>query len=622
MGYHLLETFSDILEDVVLISMSPRYVIEWVNDNARIYHGWDQKRVVGKNYLTICQDNPKGQVIADKISKLNPKNPKIKFHDHGQSGNKIWIATYLQPKTKKPSTILLMGYDFFKEEFLQLQNSLNTIIDSIPGTVFWKDKSGVYLGCNEAMVQISNLKAKTNIIGKTDHELWPKQAQQLLAADEKVISSGETIEAQEEMHISGQNLWFASVKAPLKDQHGEIIGVVGNSLEITELIMAKAKAKESERTKMEFLQNMAHDLRTPTAGIAQMLKILEEKAEGQQKEKLGYVSRASEQLLRLLNDILNFSRDDIEKDSVITKEFDIRATLNSIIDIEFPIAQTKNLELSFECSSEVPKLLVGDEGRIFRIVLNLVSNAIKFTPKGFVKISVSVAKKINKKNIIKISIEDSGIGIPDDKKNLVFERFARCMPNNKNAYFGSGLGLYIVKEFIEELQGEINVESTLGQGTTFTCLLPMSLPLDDAVLLSPSEVKPAVKKISPNLKILLVEDDDLAQIVAEAILTKHFSAKIDAVTSGYAAIDYAKRFNYDMIFMDLGLPDISGSEAAEKIRDIKKDKTPPIIALTAHDVAYMQKDRDKKHLNDFIIKPLTAEKARVLMNKWFGDEKE
>ena len=224
---------------------------------------------------------------------------------------------------------------------------------------------------------------------------------------------------------------------------------------------------------------MEHDIRTPFNGVWGLANYLwQHETEEQKKEFLGDITNCAKELLDYCNGILDFSKIEQRSLPLLEKKFNSRKLLDSTMAIEMPPAKLKKLELTLDCDDKVPVVLVGDQYRLQRILINLVSNAVKFTQHGFVKLCVQLVKQLDDKNIIiRFIIEDSGIGIPQEKQDFIYEKFARVTPSNKGAYKGIGLGLRIVKQFIEEMGGEIDLRSEQGKGSTFICTLPFKLPL-------------------------------------------------------------------------------------------------------------------------------------------------
>ncbi len=368
---------------------------------------------------------------------------------------------------------------------------LKSIIDDLPGDVYWKDLNGVYLGMNETgkrnLQKMGFLSRGSEIVGKTDYDLFDKRtADEFRKNDLAIIKSGTESKREEKAILpSGEEIIQLSTKRPLRDENGDIVGIAGNTVDITylkriesDLRTAKEKAEESNRLKMEFISNMEHDIRTPFTGAWGIANhLFEEENEPEKKELLRCIVQSLKELLDFCNTIIDFSHIETASRPLLAKKFNLRDVINSTITIEMPAAQLKKLRLNYSCDEQLPNTLIGDEYRLHRIMLNLISNAIKFTEQGEISLSAELAKKEENIVIIKIIIKDSGIGIPKDKQDIVYEAFTRVIPSNRGKYGGLGLGLRIVKRFIEEMGGEIDLMSEVGKGSTFICTLPFKLPL-------------------------------------------------------------------------------------------------------------------------------------------------
>jgi len=533
-----------------------------------------------------------------------------------------------------------------EEQIIAIRNYYENIIACMPNNVYWLDRNCVALGCNDNVVKLIGLKSREDFLGITYKKMgklagWTEgQAESFKKDDMEVMSDDQPKLDVEEPPLydeKGQPVYYISSRVPLHSVDGKVVGVVGISVDITkikkqemELKVAKEQAEIANDVKNQFIANMEHDLRTPCSGISEMTKILEQQeTDPKKKEILSDVHKASSQLLEILNSVLIFDHVDSKMLPVAHKEFNVRKILNGIVAMETPYTKHEELELIAECAERVPELLLGDEHRMLRILVNLVSNAVKFTKKGYVKINVDLAKHLDEKHVIlKLVVKDTGIGIPKDKQNVIYERFSRVHDANKGMYKGSGLGLTIVKQFIDDLQGEIEVISDIGSGTTFECLIPCELPsllIESATTTPPSPLAQEKIDVTDNtalmrkdLNILLVEDDVLAQRIAANILSQSFSGNFDIVGTAKEALDFSKKNKYNLIFMDVGLPDMSGYDVAKKIRKTRggSNKDTIIIALTAHDSKIARKNSIKAGMNDFITKPLNEDKANAIINKW------
>lgn len=383
------------------------------------------------------------------------------------------------------------------EDIIQYYES---IINCMPGNVYWLDNNGITLGCNKNVLDMFGLKTQAEFKGLSFEDMgrignWSPEAEKSFKQDTlDVINSGKSrinIEEPSIPHADGKIIYFLTSRVPLLDHLGNVIGVVGISIDITELkitqqalVKAKQQAESANQIKTEFIRNMQHDVRTPFSGIYSMAKILEGKESNiEKKEYLSAIADSAKQLLDYCNNILDFSKLESGNLPLLAKKFNLRQLVNDIAVMEKPPAKIKGLELIIDYSEQIPSLFISDFYRIKGILINLVSNAIKFTEKGFIKVRIEIAKKLDDTHLIlKIHVEDTGIGIPEDKQIVIYEKFNRLSPSDQGFYKGSGLGLTLVKQFIEELNGEIEIHSVQNQGTKFICVLPMQLPLmgDDA----------------------------------------------------------------------------------------------------------------------------------------------
>lgn len=383
-------------------------------------------------------------------------------------------------------------YDLESVGIVNVQAYLENIIALMPGHVYWQDINGVYLGCNDQQAQTAGLSSRKDIIGKRNKDLpWniytEANPETIDATNLEIIRSGipQTLE-EPAILKNGARAVFLSSKAPLRDDSGKIIGLLGISIDITKqkeierkLIEAKEAAEAANRTKTEFIRNMEHDIRTPFNGIFGIANFLAEReTDHKKKEFLTDIANCAKELLDYCNDVLDFSKIEQRSLPLLSKSFSINRLVDSVITLETPPAMLKHLKLSAEIDVDVPSVVKGDRYRLQRILINLLSNAIKFTNDGHVKLSVKLAKKINDRSaILRFIVEDTGIGIAEEKQEVIYDSFTRITPANQGSYKGKGLGLRIVKQFVEEMQGDIDVRSKPLAGSTFYCTLPFTLPL-------------------------------------------------------------------------------------------------------------------------------------------------
>jgi two-component system aerobic respiration control sensor histidine kinase ArcB len=372
-------------------------------------------------------------------------------------------------------------------EIAQKLKMLEDIIAAMPGHIYWLNRDGYYLGCNDNQAKNLRLKHPTEIIGKKNSDLSQFiDPDKLDQANNAVMSTGQTITTEDTVNLrDGTEAIFLSNKVPLRDDQGNVVGLLGISIDITDrkkqeedLKKAKEKAEEATVLKNDFIKNIEHDLRTPFTGILGIAEMIwKEETDPEKKEMLGYIVSSAKQLLDYHNNVLEFSKVIAGNFPVLCKKMDIKKLVTHIVDIEKPAAVQKNLDFTMEFDETIPSVLMSDEYRVSRILLNLISNAIKFTIKGSIHFSVKAQVIKDKTIVLDFMIKDTGVGIPLEKQQYIFEQFTRLTPANEGLYFGLGIGLKIVKEFTRDLSGNIDLLSHANQGTSFTISLPFEIPL-------------------------------------------------------------------------------------------------------------------------------------------------
>jgi PAS domain S-box-containing protein len=428
-----------------------------------------------------------------------------------------------------------------------------------------------------------------------------------------------------------------------KDENGKVLGAVIVTRDITEqkriqkeLIEAKifaelaakiaeeAKIKAEEATliaenavkaKQQFLSNMSHEIRTPMNAIIGFTKVmLKTELTGKQKEYLTAVKMSGDSLIVLINDILDLAKVDAGKMTFERTPFKLALSISAMLHLFEIKIQEKNLVLIKEYDKRIPDVLLGDPVRLHQIILNLVSNAVKFTSKGHIKVSIKLIHEDKEKVTIQFSVHDTGIGITENKMATIFDNFQQAAQDTPRLYGGTGLGLAIVKQLVEPQGGTISVKSKITEGSTFSFILDFEKTTEEAEFETEiMELDPDVK----NIKVLVVEDMALNQLLMKTILDD-FGFDRDIADNGKIAIEKLMQKNpfgivkpYDVILMDLQMPEMNGFEATEYIRNTLKSKI-PIIALTA-DVTTVDLAKCKAvGMNDYIAKPVDE---RLLYSK-------
>lgn len=514
------------------------------------------------------------------------------------------------------------------------QIHLESILENTPQYIFWKDNNSIYQGCNRNFAFIAGLEKPSDIIGKTDFNLpWGSSTANLyIDEDQRIIQTGKPVEQKEVPITTAQQkkLIILVSKSPIFDQDGNVVGILGIYIDLTdrkkieeELRAAKEQAEAANRAKSEFILNMSHDIRTPLTGVIGMSELLEKNCENlEDRESAKIIYHSSERLLSLLNDLLQVISVDFQEDQLNWETFSLETSINNTLDIFSPTLNSKDINISCNVSSDIPAHIISDRIKIERIILNLIGNAIKFTNKGFININSS---KVSDQSIIKFTVEDSGIGIPSDKIQHIFERFYRANPSTNSSYRGSGIGLFIVKQYVQALNGNIEVESQINIGTKFTVTFPIK---ESPFALEPHEIKNnnqttiSTRLTPPNLepiskRVLLIEDDVVAKLVAKKLLeSENFS--VDVSENAEDGLKKFKTCIYDLILTDIGLPGMSGTEFTYLARFWEKNRSKPplpIIGLSAHS-SNRELEFKLSGMNDIITKPLTINKINNIIKKY------
>lgn len=395
--------------------------------------------------------------------------------------------------------------------------------------------------------------------------------------------------------------------------------------EIEFAVKEKEVAEQSAKLKQEFIANMSHEIRTPMNAIVGMTRLLQEKnPRPDQVKYLNAITQSADNLLVIINDILDFSKIEAGKITIEFIEFSLSSVLKNVVTLLRFKAEEKGIEIRFDIEPEVPNSLVGDPTRLAQVLMNLAGNAVKFTERGSVKIVCHA--ELLESHFVKIAFRviDTGIGISQDYVNRIFESFTQAGTDVARKYGGTGLGLTISKQLVELMEGKINVESKLGEGTTFTFVLPFQIG-DENLIKQKKEFNLSDHDVAilNRSRILLVDDNEFNTILAvDTLKSISPTIHITEASSGFQALELLKAFPFDLVLMDIQMPQMSGTEATKIIRSELPSPlcSIPVIAMTANVMKDDIKQYIKIGMNNHIPKPFQKDELISKLLKYLDSE--
>lgn len=382
---------------------------------------------------------------------------------------------------------------------------------------------------------------------------------------------------------------------------------------IEQLNIAKSQAERANQAKSDFLSNMSHEIRTPLNAIVGFSQALqEENLPPQAQDEVKDIVMASETLLDIVNGILDISKIETNKLEIVSTEYSLQAVLDELVSLSKARLGEKPIEFRCVFDPSIPPYLYGDKVRVKQVVLNILTNAIKYTKQGFIEFKVSSIQKDGVCRLI-ISVEDSGIGIKPESINKLFTKFERLDIEKNNTIEGTGLGLAITKKLLELMGGQIVVQSVYGKGSKFTIALDQKIVTNPTTVVETQTVV-ATSKLDLTGKKILVVDDNMINLKVASRLLKDYNCLVDTANSGFDCIDkISNGASYDLILMDDMMPKMSGVETFHKLKENENFHI-PTVALTANAISGMKEKYLQEGFQDYLAKPIEkTELYRVLV---------
>lgn len=528
-----------------------------------------------------------------------------------------------------------MFSDYDKDELItELQkeiDSLKTILSMMPGNISWRNKEGFYLGCNNNLANILHYSSPAELVGKRAIDaISPELATQVDEIDLEVITSEKEKSTEENgLSIDGKPAIYLTRKSPFYDRHGNIQGLLSISFDITErkeieakLKNAKEKAEAANRAKSQFLAMISHELRTPLTSILGFANFLTQTdlALDTRLEYTNHIVNSGTYLLSLINSLLDYNKLENNKFELVISPLNFKTLMESIVSMLNGTAKLKKLSLNLDYDDTIPEILMTDNKIFQQILINLAGNAIKFTEEGHVTVEVKCLEKREQSVKLYIAVEDTGIGIPVREQQAIFKRFYQLenVYTRNESLMGTGLGLAIVKKLASLLNSKVSVKSAPNKGSTFSFVVDLNIAtaddianftLDDDLDVVETETCSTIKPY-----VLLVEDDQLIQIIHKHML-EELGCKVDVIASAKKTLEMLDN-NYDVLLVDIGLPDMAGFELIKTIRGKNARLAQiPIIVLTGYSDERESDRYVNAGANEIAIKPVSHQVLEEILNR-------
>ncbi|MDF9843101.1 MULTISPECIES: PAS domain-containing hybrid sensor histidine kinase/response regulator [unclassified Paenibacillus] len=623
-GDELYRLMAVNIRDIVYYA-TPDQICRYCSPSVREVLGYEPAQLTGRDISSLVHPDdlaPLSSLSGPQAEEIERIQLRVLHAD----GRYVWIEFTLRAlKDQDSPGMLAVGRDITERKNVEqkLQESIErytSLKKYNHDAIISLDLCGNIINGNEQACQLT---------GYTIPELAGMSAARIIGEqqlDEVLnysgVNGGREQDIEVVWHKDGHCVEVLTSIAPIiinKARVGFYI-IVKDITEQKKLLIAKETAESTNRAKSEFLAMMSHEIRTPMNGVIGMTDLLLDISEqgSVQREYLEIIRQSGDTLLNIINDILDFSKNEAGKTELHEQPFVLKDCIDSVLELLLRKAEIKGLAMRVHIDPDVPGTVIGDSDRLKQVLLNLVGNAVKFTYTGGVTVKVSLLEQQAGQTRLQFSVADTGIGIPEDFRDQLFEPFVQLDHFMGRRHEGTGLGLAIAKQLVELMGGSIRLNTSVRQGAEFE--FTVRLRLQNGLSEEQEGALPAASgQVSRVLRILVAEDNEINQIVLRKILEKRGFA-VDVVADGLEVVRMTGGTDYDLIFMDVQMPGMNGLEATRIIRQsLPPERQPVIIAVTANALKGDREQCLEAGMDEYISKPLRGEAVTNLISKFFSD---